>query len=172
MRCKKHPADLSSGVGVCASCLRERLFAIMAAQAQKQALLHHPEHNFRKSDVQQPPPLSFPRSVSPYISRWKTDTTSAAAWNLYSTPQVGPTGSLAVEFQENRKKKKRSNGGRFSSLFLGLFRSKSDKLGTDSGPISDPGVSLLCSWVSSDRNRTNWVQIRAQFQIMALADVD
>lgn len=158
MRCKKHPADLSSGVGVCASCLRERLFAIMAAQAQKQAQLQHPDQNCRKSDTQQPPPLSFPRSVSPYISRRKTDTTNAngAAWHLHrgfhSTPQVGPTGSLAVEFKE--KKNKRSNGGRFSSLFLGLFRSKSDKMGSNSGPISDPGVSVdSCSaspsWFSS-----------------------
>lgn len=159
MRCKKHPADLSSGVGVCASCLRERLFAIMAAQAQKQAQLHHSQQNCCKSETQQPPPISFPRSVSPYISRRKTDTAGASTWHrsFYSTPQVGPTASLPVEFKEKEKKnKKRSNGERFSSLFLGLFRSKSDKLGTDSGPISDPGVSVSVdscsaspSWFSS-----------------------
>ncbi|CAI9764635.1 unnamed protein product [Fraxinus pennsylvanica] len=30
MRFKKHPADLSSSIGVCASCLRERLFSVIA----------------------------------------------------------------------------------------------------------------------------------------------
>ncbi|KAL0380018.1 UNVERIFIED_CONTAM: hypothetical protein Sangu_0066100 [Sesamum angustifolium] len=149
MRCKKHPADLSSGVGVCASCLRERLFAIMAAQAQKQAAHHHMlQQDCRKSDTQhqqlQPPPLSFPRSVSPYISRRKSDT-ETAVWQLhgrhqqrfYSTPQVGPTGSVTVEV----RRKKKGNGGRFSSLLLGLFRSKPGKVDSDSGPVSDPGVS-------------------------------
>ncbi|PIN05418.1 hypothetical protein CDL12_22036 [Handroanthus impetiginosus] len=134
MRCKKHSTDLSSSVGVCASCLRERLFAIIAAQAQAQAL------------KQQPPPVSFPRSVSPYISRRKLDA-AAATWQLqggghhqlfFSTPQIGPTGSIAAEVKE----KKKSKGGRFSSLFLGLFRSKLEKPDSDSGPISDPGVSI------------------------------
>lgn len=144
MRCKKHSADLSSGVGVCASCLRDRLFAIMEAQAQAQL-----QRDCRKSDAHYPPPLSFPRSVSPYISRRKTDT--AADWNhrsLYSTPQLGPTASLPVGV----KKTKSSGGGRFSSLFLGLFRSKSDKHDLDSSPVSvsDPGVSVeSCSSSSS-----------------------
>ncbi|KAI3449020.1 hypothetical protein Pfo_005685 [Paulownia fortunei] len=144
MRCKKHPTDVSSGVGVCASCLRERLFAIIAAQAQAQAQLHHAQQDCLKSDTQQPPPLSFPRSVSPYISRRKSDT-ATATWQphghhprFYSTPQVGPTGSITVEFKKNTK----SKGGRFSSLFLGLFRSKSEKPDLGSGPISDPGVSV------------------------------
>ncbi|KAI3444852.1 hypothetical protein Pfo_001517 [Paulownia fortunei] len=148
MRCKKHPADLSSSVGVCASCLRERLFSIMAAQAQaqaqKQAQLHQAQQDCRKSDTQQPPPLSFPRSVSPYISRRKSDT-NTATWQLhghhqrfYSTPQVGPSGSIVVEMKKNKKR----SGGRFSSLFSGLFRSKSDKPDLDSRPVSDPGVSV------------------------------
>ncbi|EPS57183.1 hypothetical protein M569_17638 [Genlisea aurea] len=34
MRCKKHLGDLSSALGVCASCLRESLFAVMSAQAE------------------------------------------------------------------------------------------------------------------------------------------
>ncbi|KAL2251260.1 uncharacterized protein LOC105173442 [Sesamum indicum] len=142
MKCKKHLTDLSSSVGVCASCLRERLFAIIQAQAQQDR---------RKSEAQQPPPLSFPRSVSPYISRRKSETTAAATWQLqgdhhhqqpqrfYSTPQVGPTGSITVGI-------KKSKGGSFSSLFLGLFRSKSAKPDLGSGPISDPGVSVdACS---------------------------
>ncbi|KAL1562069.1 hypothetical protein AAHA92_04688 [Salvia divinorum] len=104
MRCKKHAADLSSHIGVCASCLRGRLFAIMEAQGQKQSHLH------RKSNA----PPSFPRSVSPYIQR-----------SLYSTPQLGP----AADEVNHRK----SHGGRFSTLFTGLFRSKSEKLDLNSG---------------------------------------
>ncbi|XP_039166756.1 uncharacterized protein LOC104442860 [Eucalyptus grandis] len=72
MKCKKHPGDLSSGAGVCASCLRERLFALMAAQAQAQAraqaqaqaLAHRAAaaaaEEPRKSDAQPPPPPLVP----------------------------------------------------------------------------------------------------------------
>ncbi|KAG8363486.1 hypothetical protein BUALT_Bualt19G0027400 [Buddleja alternifolia] len=92
----------------------------------------------RKSDTQLPPPLLFPRSVSPYISRRKSDT--AATWQpqghhhrrFFSTPQVGPTAEI--------EKKKKSN--KFSSLFLGLFRSKSAKPESNSGPISGTAVSV------------------------------
>ncbi|KAL6524649.1 hypothetical protein OROHE_016320 [Orobanche hederae] len=154
MSCKKHPADFSSSVGVCASCLRDRLFAIMSAQAQAQQ-----EH--RKSDIQQPRPLSFPRSVSPYISRRKSDT-NAATWQIhgssssshqrfYSTPFVGPTGSAQLEMRKDRNS---SIGRRFSSLILGLFRSEPNKGDLDLGPVSDPGVpgescSASPSWFSS-----------------------
>ncbi|KAG8391449.1 hypothetical protein BUALT_Bualt01G0189000 [Buddleja alternifolia] len=167
MRCKKHPTDLSSGVGVCASCLRERLFAIMAAQSQKQALLHlnQPDH-CRKSDTeqqQQPPPLSFPRSVSPYISRRKTDT-AAATWHhqqpqrFHSTPLVGPTGSINVQVKQN---KKRSKGARFSSMFLGLFRSKSDKIDLKSDPpVSIDSCTASPSWFSTVISGRRKKQIR------------
>ncbi|KAL2514055.1 hypothetical protein Fot_28026 [Forsythia ovata] len=145
MRCKKHPTDLSGSVGVCASCLRERLFSVIAAQeqalTQKQAQAREREDRL-KFDAQQPP-LAFPRSVSPYISRRKSDTT--ATWHIhghdqrfYSTPQVGPTGSIAVV--DNTIKKKRASG-RFSSLFTGLFRSKSGKPNLNSTQISDPAAS-------------------------------
>ncbi|XP_073157465.1 uncharacterized protein [Henckelia pumila] len=152
MRCKKHPADFSSAVGVCASCLRERLLAIMAAQAQAQlmqAQLHLGQDrggDCRKPDTatHHPPSLAFPRSVSPYISRRKSD--NAAAWQtqghhdqrFYSTPQVGPTGSITVEIEKSRRR----SGGRIFSLLSGLFKSKRGKTGADaSGPISDPSVS-------------------------------
>ncbi|GFP91041.1 hypothetical protein PHJA_001248100 [Phtheirospermum japonicum] len=149
MRCKKHPADVSSSVGVCASCLRQRLYAIIAAQAQAQALKQaQAQQDCRKSEPE--PPLSFPRSVSPYISRRKSDT--AATWRpqvhhqrFFSTPQVGPSGSITVEIDGDRKRK----GGGLSSLFFGLFRSKSDKSGSGPGPIPDHGVSVSSCSVSS-----------------------
>ncbi|CAA3022526.1 Hypothetical predicted protein [Olea europaea subsp. europaea] len=150
MRCKKHPADLSSSVGVCASCLRERLFSVIAAQeqalAQKQT--HTRDREDRLKFDAQPPHLAFPRSVSPYISHRKSDTTAAAAttWQIhghdqrfFSTPQVGPTGSITVVDSTSGKKKRAS--GRFSSLFTGLFRSKSEKPDFNSSQISDRAVS-------------------------------
>ncbi|KAK9121579.1 hypothetical protein Syun_019196 [Stephania yunnanensis] len=92
MRCNRHPSDLSSSVGVCASCLRERLFALIAAQARRQQA----EEDRRRSDAAaaaHPPPLVFPRSVSPYICRRSDDTSwhNHADHRFYSTPQIGPT---------------------------------------------------------------------------------
>ncbi|GER54538.1 hypothetical protein STAS_32137 [Striga asiatica] len=143
MRCKKHPADATSGIGVCASCLRERLFAIIAAQSQAQTLKQAQAHrDLRRPDAD--PPLPFPRSVSPYISRRKSDTAAACQpqgrrpHRFYSTPLVGPAGPIASGFEKERK----SRRGVFSSLFSGLFRSKSDK----SGPIHDPGPPIETSW--------------------------
>ncbi|XP_073039065.1 uncharacterized protein [Primulina eburnea] len=152
MRCKRHPADYSSAVGVCASCLRERLLAIMAAQAQAQLMQAQLQlgqdrgGDCRKSDAtHHPPSLAFPRSVSPYISRRKSD--NDAAWQIqghhnqrfYSTPQVGPTGSITVEIEKSR----RSNGGRFFSLLSGLFKSKRGKTGARDPSTSSP------SWLSA-----------------------
>ncbi|CAL9137570.1 unnamed protein product [Musa acuminata var. zebrina] len=61
MKCTRHP--LENGVGVCAPCLRERLLALDAATA--------PSPDDRKASTQtpSPPPLLFPRSVSPYVPR-------------------------------------------------------------------------------------------------------
>ncbi|XP_073023420.1 uncharacterized protein [Primulina eburnea] len=147
MKCKKHPIDPSSNVGVCASCIRERLVAVIAAQvqAQREALFQQGQQGCRKSDAQLPP-FVFPRSVSPYVSHRKSD--SAATWQIqghhlryYSTPQVGPNGFVAMAID---KDKKTSTKGRFSSVLLGLFRSKSDKAGLDwrPGPVSDRGVPV------------------------------
>ncbi|XP_057800255.1 uncharacterized protein LOC131015835 [Salvia miltiorrhiza] len=143
MRCKKHPADQSCSVGVCASCLRERLVAVIAAQAQAHALKHALQ-DCRKSDSQLPQPPLFPRSVSPYISRRKSDTGAAAATCrphghhhlFYSTPQLGPHRSITVEIKKNSR-------SRFSSLFWGIFRSKSgSKPDSCADPVSDPMVSI------------------------------
>lgn len=163
MRCKKHLSDLSSSVGVCASCLRERLFALIAAQAQAQAQaqgqarahvqqqLFHEDH--RKSDSN-PPPLVFPRSVSPYISRRKSDTTpwqfqhnslpSIPDQRFYSTPQVGPNGTVIAAGHEPYKKK-----GYFR-FFSGLFRSKTEKLD------SDPRVSNFGDAYQASSSSPSW----------------
>lgn len=154
MRCKKHTADFSSTVGVCSSCLRERLFALIAAQAEAQQKAQLPRvesraaaiaEDPRKSDpTLPPPPLVFPRSVSPYVARRKSD---ESTWQhnacqdrrFYSTPQVGPTyaANTFASVESCRKK-----NGRFS-LLTRLFRSRSEKL------ESDPRVSSQESCVPS-----------------------
>lgn len=136
MRCKKHLTDLSSGVGVCATCLRERLLMLMAAQARAQAHAQQVQlarvaarEDRRKSE---PPSLIFPRSVSPYVSRRESDNNSAT-WihhqRFYSTPQVGPnySTSTTTDFEAARSFKKKN---RFW-LFSNLFRSRSDKFNSD-----------------------------------------
>lgn len=142
MRCKKHYTDLSSIVGVCASCLRERLFSLVAAQEQARLQAQSLEEKSRNSDTH----LVFPRSVSPYISRRKSDnsvaSTGAEAWpndsrhhslpdqRYFSTPQIGPTTG-----GYNSIRKKKHSFIRFS-LLSNLFRSK--KRNED----SDPRVSV------------------------------
>lgn len=118
MRCKRHPCEPGS-VGVCASCLRERLLALLAAQAKEA----ESQREIRKPDP--PPPLVFPRSVSPYTSRRSTND----PWHydhyslFYSTPQVGPT------FGGSRKGKgKGKKNGRFSFL-KSIFGSSSSRSG-------------------------------------------
>ncbi|KAL3537144.1 hypothetical protein ACH5RR_000510 [Cinchona calisaya] len=176
MKCKKHVSDLSSTIGVCASCLRDRLFVLIAAQEQAQAAQQAAaaaaaaQEDRRKSEAN-PPPLIFPRSVSPYISRRKSDA-NAETWidprrrsynhhhhqqqqqsfsdqRFYSTPQVGPNGTLVAA--GSCGKKKSGIGIRFS-LFANLFRSKSNKLGSDP-PSSGSGQDFRTAAASSS---TSW----------------
>ncbi|KAL1540050.1 hypothetical protein AAHA92_24463 [Salvia divinorum] len=142
MRCEKHPADQSCSVGVCASCLRERLVAVISAQSQVQALKHALQDSC-KFNSQLPQPPLFPHSVSPYISRRKSHTGAAATCRphgghqlFFSTPQLRPRRSIAVEIEKNSR-------SRFSSLFWGIFRSKPERK-SDSGAdlVSDPTVLI------------------------------
>ncbi|OVA02484.1 hypothetical protein BVC80_8921g16 [Macleaya cordata] len=151
MRCKKHLSDRSSSVGVCASCLRERLFALVEAQARAQALA---EEDRRKSDPHppHPPPLIFPRSVSPYICR-RSDDSSWHHHNLndhrfYSTPQVGPTTTATatttatnINTAHHKKKKHSSKFNLFSNLFRTSSRSEEPE--PEPEPIPDPRVSTI-----------------------------
>lgn len=155
MRCKKHISDFSSTVGVCATCLRERLTFLIAAQAQAQAQLSR--DCSRNSDVNPPPPLIFPRSVSPYVSRRKSDYSAPGACHhggdrrenrenlFYSTPQVGPsfyTGANAGE--EARSIKKRLS--KFWS-FSNFFKHRSEKFRPD--PSLEQSSTASPSWFSN-----------------------
>ncbi|XP_027353078.1 uncharacterized protein LOC113863633 [Abrus precatorius] len=162
MKCKKHTSDFSSTVGVCATCLRERLIALIAAQAQAQAptqaqltrvLSRASDDYSRNSDPNPPPPLIFPRSVSPYVSRRKSD--YAAAWRgcddrrerlFYSTPQLGPNfyGGDSTYNSNAKWFKKRLNKFR---IFSKLFRSRSEKFQSD--PSCEQSSSESPSWFST-----------------------
>lgn len=142
MRCKKHLSDYSSGVGVCASCLRERLHILVQTQSndQTQVVLVRPhleDDQHRKSDAIQPQ-IVFPRSVSPYVSRRKSDNTAAHLQRFYSTPQIGPNGVIA---QENTSDLYTRRRGKFSILAK-LFRSKTQRLDSDPSFDVDPRYSI------------------------------
>lgn len=143
MRCKKHHSDFSSNIGVCASCLRERLFVIIAAQAQaeKQSEFSSIAGDIRvAADDPLPPPLVFVRSVSPYVSRQKSD---EDLWSdldregkrrhghqrFYSTPQIGPncrTNNSANTTFVSTGSFDRKQRSKFS-FWSKFFRSRSEK---------------------------------------------
>ncbi|CAK9328550.1 unnamed protein product [Citrullus colocynthis] len=178
MRCKKHLSDTTSAVGVCATCLRERLLSLMAAQARAEAhevqlsrlrscaAAAAAEDLPRKSDPLPPPPLVFPRSVSPYVSRRKVEDSS---WSFpsplddrhrrfhhrfYSTPQVGPTyygGGISTSSFVTTGSVCRKQRSRFSFL-SSLFRSRSENL--DSVP-RDSSHST-CEPASSSSSSSAW----------------
>ncbi|MBA0559878.1 hypothetical protein Golob_016817 [Gossypium lobatum] len=122
MRCKKHLSDLSNSAGICATCLRERLLVFVAAQAQSVS-------SAAASEDSRLPPQIFSCSVSPYISRRKSDDNSATSIHhkrFYTSPQVGLT-TTAAEFGTATSFKKKH---RFS-LFSSLFRARSYKFNLD-----------------------------------------
>lgn len=140
MRCKKHFTDCSSAVGVCASCLRERLLTIIETQTryEAQVLLVKPqlEDEHRKSDAVQQH-IMFPISVSPYNTRGKSDSTAAcphlphslSEQRFFSTPQIGPNGIIMTAKSSLRE----SRVGKFQfSNLSNLFRSKTSKFESQS----------------------------------------
>ncbi|CAL5018936.1 unnamed protein product [Urochloa decumbens] len=112
MRCKKHPYQ--AGGGVCATCLRDRLLALAA---ERNGADSSPPETAPPSA---PEPAAFPRSVSPYVSRRKSDT--AALRNhptllFFRTPQVGPAGAgAALEEGDIAYECQKRRAGRFSVL--------------------------------------------------------
>ncbi|KAG8082961.1 hypothetical protein GUJ93_ZPchr0014g47285 [Zizania palustris] len=86
MKCKKH--SYKGGAGVCAPCLRDRLLRLAAT---------HNEASSLPQPLPEPEPVPvpvFPRSVSPYVSRQKSDASGAwrrpSSFLFFRTPQVRP----------------------------------------------------------------------------------
>ncbi|TKY68833.1 hypothetical protein E2542_SST05095 [Spatholobus suberectus] len=124
MRCKKHLPDLTSTIGVCASCLRERLQPLLVAQAQAQADADNHHNRKPKPEPEpNPPPLNFPRSVSPYVTHRKSDCYRRRERMFYGTPQVGAAAC------EDGATAKRRPGGRFWIL-SNIFRVRSNRTET------------------------------------------
>ncbi|XP_043715567.1 uncharacterized protein LOC122663962 [Telopea speciosissima] len=139
MRCKRHPTDLSSGVGVCASCLRERLFALIVAQSRQQAQVQAEGEgeDRRKSDAQHPPSLVFPRSVSPYIYRSSDNDHQQFDQRFNTTPRVRPASAPSTTTTAGAAPKKKKS--KFS-FFAFLFGSKSEEPEAD---VPDPRDSRV-----------------------------
>ncbi|XP_010506388.1 PREDICTED: uncharacterized protein LOC104783011 [Camelina sativa] len=165
MRCKRHTVDFSSSIGVCASCLRERLFSLAVSTAASQTDDHH--HHSRISPP--PPPLLFPRSVSPYVAPRKSDAgagtgvdsvVSSSNNRFFSTPQVlgggrGSTTSSEKVFvpSSSFKKNKKSGLSRFSSFFRpttrsDVYDSRRDSCDDASTVFSQSSTSSSRSWLS------------------------
>ncbi|XP_076950456.1 uncharacterized protein LOC143623428 [Bidens hawaiensis] len=129
MRCKKHFTDLSSTVGVCACCLRERLLSLISTQQQLQNSENIP------SNIP-----ANPRLVSPHFNSRKSDHSAAdhrkdprhhhslSYRQFYRTPPVVASSAAG--------KKKRSFI-RFISFTKNIFRSRNRKP-VDPDPVSDP----------------------------------
>ncbi|KAJ0964341.1 hypothetical protein J5N97_029463 [Dioscorea zingiberensis] len=131
MKCKRHPYE--GGVGVCASCLRERLLLLAAAQNAIPDLL---------PPVKEQRQLLFPGSVSPYLSRRRSlgddePDPRRRLQRFYSTPQTRPIGPkrfsiLSALFGNSRSEAtapdpdgtKGSNPG---SWFLAIIRGRRKK---------------------------------------------
>ncbi|OIW17632.1 hypothetical protein TanjilG_28982 [Lupinus angustifolius] len=147
MRCKKHLHDLTSNIGVCASCLRERLEPIFQAQAQAQ---QHARVTPRSSDdlknnhCDNSVGLNFPRSVSPYVPRRKTDHDRRFNRSFYSTPLVDPSFSESCDGGKTTSSKKIGKLWNLSNL----FQSRSNKSCDD--PSSSVAASTSSpSWLST-----------------------
>ncbi|CAL9089574.1 unnamed protein product [Musa acuminata var. zebrina] len=117
MKCKEHPYEL--GAGVCASCLRERLLALVAAENELSP--HRQPWGFDA------PTIAFPRSVSPYLPHRRSVGSDASHHHdpsFFSTPGLGHT--LDGEFDGGRNRR----SGRFSVL-KALFRHHTSEKGED-----------------------------------------
>lgn len=150
MKCKIHPYE--HGDGVCASCLKERLLALIAAQNELST--HHTacqRIDFSAPPSEAPPPHQFP---SPYIPHRRSVGFEASPAHVrlhhrfFSTPQVGPAfraangaGSLDdLDHGSGRRKQ------RFSILKALFGHNRSEKADPDLG---DSAVSASGSWISA-----------------------
>ncbi|KAK1413417.1 hypothetical protein QVD17_35190 [Tagetes erecta] len=161
MRCKKHYTDLSSTIGVCACCLRERLSSLIASQQQTQnlagkhtnsdALLRSlsPHFNSRKSDNHPPHPAAA--SVQRHCHSFSDQL-------FYTTQPVNkPSTGDNINNNSGNSKKKRSFVRLLS--FPNIFRSRnrkpvdSDLNESRGGNNATSSVSWFTSFISGHRHR-------------------
>ncbi|XP_047339856.1 uncharacterized protein LOC124943388 [Impatiens glandulifera] len=119
MKCKKHLNDSTSEIGVCASCLRERLFSLISIQATEER---------KESESQHHPYAACNRNSNLNHNEQQHHLHhSISEQRFFSTPQVWSTSSTNdVDVMKKKKKKSRF------SVISNLFRSKSDKIRMES----------------------------------------
>lgn len=136
MRCKKHNTDLSSIVGVCASCLRERLFKLILAQEQADAQsvaqqIHTnsitPVANIQQQQQQRPYSNS---SNKPRLHN------SLPEQRFYNSPQIAINTGGCIGDTSSKKKQSLVRFSSFSNLFRSSNRNGDAELMTSS-PASD-----------------------------------
>ncbi|WOL18274.1 hypothetical protein Cni_G27067 [Canna indica] len=180
MKCKAHPFEY--GVGVCASCLRDRLLALIAAQNELSALQQHNHHRWRCEPTRSVPQTSLllNRPVSPYISHRRSVGSDASPrahvrlhqyQRFFSTPQIGPT----FRAENGGGGLGKIDGGRKQrfSIFKSLFgRHKSEEL--EPG-FEAPRVSSSGSWFSAlipGRSKSKKKKKKKKSQFSSAAEVE
>ncbi|CAA0387596.1 unnamed protein product [Arabidopsis thaliana] len=161
MRCKRHTVDLSSSNGVCASCLRERLLSLAASAAVSAAV--EDNQSKKSNNNNHPPLLIFPRSVSPYVTRRKSDAGAGGGDPLVSsnrrfitTPQIDLVGYSCKDFESNRSNK--SKQGKKVSRFSNLFRARSEDFDTNPKSNNPRFSSCDASEISSSSSSSrSWI---------------
>ncbi|CAA6669728.1 unnamed protein product [Spirodela intermedia] len=146
-KCKKHPFE--QGVGVCASCLRERLLDLVAAQSGGASSA-----------------AGLPRSVSPYVSRRRSvDLDLHADGNppaqshrrqklrFFSTPQAGTV----------QGKGKGAGSGFFASIFG--RQSRSEVVGEDyrTSKVQQGSISWFSALVPGRRKKMQQMRGNSRF---------
>ncbi|CAM8971857.1 unnamed protein product [Rhodiola kirilowii] len=156
MRCRNHLYDVSSCVGVCASCLRERLSDMIDAEAHMSFAAFE---NRQKQHSHPPPPLLFPRSVSPYTFKRDLDDVEAKhRWMLpdrrfFSTPQYEITSA-----SKSMKEHTTTTASKFA-VITKLFKSKSQKLNKEDKIASPTSISVSTPrWFPSLRRKSKFEQ--------------
>ncbi|KAF1888480.1 hypothetical protein Lal_00011253 [Lupinus albus] len=148
MRCKKHLHDITSDIGVCASCLRECLEPIFQAQTQAQQharVTPRSSDDLKNLDHGDSVGLNFPRSVSPYVPRRKTDRDRRFGRSFYSTPLVNPTFSEPCDGDKTTSSKKIGK----LSIFSNIFQSRSNKSSEVRSSSVAASTSSSPSWLSA-----------------------
>ncbi|XP_076956271.1 uncharacterized protein LOC143631371 [Bidens hawaiensis] len=138
MRCKKHYTDHSSTVGICASCLRERLFCLLQSQSQSQS------QPLEDNNIN--PEAQTDNSASSTNNQHYSDRNRRYILpdrRFFSTPQVAPVTGI-----HNPCRKKHHNVFSFS-LLSNLFRSK--KRNDNSNPRSFGGDDRVTSATSGKK---------------------
>ncbi|XP_031503194.1 uncharacterized protein LOC116266213 [Nymphaea colorata] len=140
MRCRFHPFE-PGRVGVCAACLRERLEAVVAERER----LGTPSSAERCSSAtdtscSEQLPFSFPRSVSPYVSRRDRESL------FFSTPQLNASRTTSKKKRSKYRNpdpalKKEKRFSFLSAIFGG--RPEREKPRDDPPRVSSSWLSLI-----------------------------